>query len=97
MIYTTFHSKSSRPLPTKREMNHIYLVAYVAETFGAGKKKFFQYVKENGISQRDNTAQAIWQVGKGDGIFLDILNDDGTIKDEAFMEKWIDWGGVRHK
>jgi len=67
----------------------IYLVAYVAETFGEGKKEFFQYVKENGISQRDNTAQAIWQVGKGDGMFLDILNDDGTIKDEAFMKKWI--------
>src|SRR5208337_2696019 len=49
----------------------IYLVAYVAETFGAGKKKFFQYVKENDISQKNNTAQAIWQVGKGDGMFLD--------------------------
>jgi hypothetical protein len=67
----------------------IYLLAYVAETFGAGKKKFFQYVKEKGISQKDNTAQAIWQVGKGDGIFLDILNDDGTIKDKAFIKKWI--------
>lgn len=67
----------------------IYLVAYVAETFGAGKKKFFQYVKENRISQKDNTAQAIWQVGKGDGVFLDILHDDGTIKDVEFIKKWI--------
>lgn len=67
----------------------IYLLAYVAETCGAGKEKFFQYVKEKGISQKDNTAKAIWQVGKGDGIFLDILNKDGTIKDEAFVKKWI--------
>jgi len=67
----------------------IYLVAYVSETFGAGKKRFFQYVKENDISQKDNTAQAIWQVGKGDGLFLDILHDNGTIKDVEFIMKWI--------
>ncbi len=67
----------------------IYLVAYVAGTFGAGKEWFFQYVKENGISQKDNSAQAIWQVGKGDGVFLDILNDDGTIKDIEFIKQWV--------
>jgi hypothetical protein len=67
----------------------IYLIAYVAHTFGAGKEKFFQYVKNKGISKKDNTAQAIWQVGKGDGVFLDILNDDGTIKDVEFIKNWI--------
>ncbi len=67
----------------------IYLVAYVAETFGAGRKRFFQYVKEKGISQKENAAQAIWQVGKGDGVFLDILNNDGTIKDVEFIKSWI--------
>ena len=67
----------------------IYLIAYVAKTSGAGKKSFFQYVKEKGISQKDNTAQAIWQVGKGDGVFLDILYKDGTIKDVEFIKKWI--------
>jgi len=67
----------------------IYLVAYVSETFGAGKKRFFQYVKKNGISQKDNTAQAIWQVGKGDGVFLEILHEDGTIKDVEFIKNWI--------
>lgn len=67
----------------------IYLVAYVAETFGAGKKRFFQFIKEKDISQKENTAQAIWQVGKGDGVFLDILYDDGTIKDVDFFKKWI--------
>lgn len=67
----------------------VYLVAYVSETYGAGKKKFIQYVKEKGISQKDNTGQAIWQVGKGDGVFLEILHDDGTIKDVEFIKKWI--------
>jgi hypothetical protein len=67
----------------------IYLVAYVAETFGSGKKRFFQYVKENGISKKDVTAQAIWQVGKGDGVFLEILHNDGTIKDVEFIKKWV--------
>ncbi len=67
----------------------IYLVAYVAEGFGAGKLKFFQYIKENGISQKPNTAQAIWQVGKGDGVFLNVLNADGTVKDVEFFRKWI--------
>jgi len=67
----------------------IYLVAYVSETFGAGKRRFFQYVKEKGISQMDNTAQSIWQVGKGDGVFLDILHNDGTIKDVEFIKSWI--------
>lgn len=67
----------------------IYLVAYVSETFGSGKAIFFQYVKDRGISRKDNTAQAIWQVGKGDGVFLDILHEDGTIKDIDFIRKWI--------
>jgi len=68
----------------------IYLVAYVSEIFGAGKRRFIQYVRENGVSQNYNSAQAIWQVGKGDGVFLEILHDDGTIKDVEFIKKWID-------
>lgn len=67
----------------------IYLIAFVAETYGPGKQIFFDYVKRNGISEKDNSAQAIWQVGKGDGVYLDVLNDDGTIKDRNFFAKWI--------
>lgn len=66
----------------------IYLVAYVSETYGKGKDKFFEYVKINNISDKPNSAQAIWQVGKGDGVYLDILNDDGTIKDWNFIKEW---------
>ncbi len=71
----------------------IYLVAYVAETYGAGKSTFFNYIKQSGISEKENTAQAIWQVGKGDGVYLEILNDDGTIRDWNFIVDWIKGNG----
>ena len=66
----------------------IYLVAYVAETCGSGKDKFFKYIKDNNISDKDNTAQAIWQVGKGDGVYLNVLTEDGRIKDWDFIKNW---------
>jgi hypothetical protein len=67
----------------------IYLVAYVSESYGIGKERFFEYVKKNNISDKDNSAQAIWQVGKGDGVYLEILNEDGTIKDWNFIKEWL--------
>lgn len=67
----------------------IYLVAYVAENFGTGRERFFQYIKSNNISDKDNSANAIWQVGKGDGAYLGILNQNGSVKDWDFMNKWI--------
>jgi len=66
----------------------IYLVAYVGDTFGRGRTKFIEYMKQKGISKK-NSSQAIWQVGKGDGVYLGILNDDGTIRDAKFIEDWI--------
>lgn len=67
----------------------IYLVAYVSEKYGRGKEKFFEHIKSKGISEKANSAQAIWQVGKGDGQFLGILNNDGSVKDWSFMANWI--------
>jgi len=67
----------------------IYLVAYVSETYGKGKEKFLEYIKKNNISDKDNSAQAIWQVGKGDGNYLGILNDDGAIRDWEFIREWL--------
>lgn len=72
----------------------IYLVAYVAETFGAGKQAFLQYIGKSGITDNGNSAQAIWQVGKGDGVYLGILNDDGTVKDWGFFSSWIKGTGT---
>ena len=68
----------------------IYLVAFVSETYGAGRDVFFKYIKDAGISDKDNSAQAIWQVGKGDGVYLNILHSSGLVKDWNFMKKWID-------
>lgn len=67
----------------------IYLVAYVSENHGSGKSRFFQFIMDSRISRKDNTAQAIWQVGKGDGVFLDLLKSDGKIKDYEFFKNWI--------
>lgn len=67
----------------------IYLVAYVSETHGSSKSRFFQFIMDSRISQKDNTAQAIWQVGKGDGVYLELLESDGSIKDYGFFKSWI--------
>ncbi|WP_312474755.1 hypothetical protein [Neobacillus sp.] len=67
----------------------IYLVAFVAETYGPGKTVFFDYIMKSGISEKVISAKAIWQVGKGDGVYLEILNNDGTIRDWGFFANWI--------
>jgi hypothetical protein len=83
------HILRSDPLELGASCIDIYLVAYVSDTIGPGKKEFFRYIKEKRISQKDNAIQAIWQVGKGDGVFLEILHKDGSIKDKEFIKKWI--------
>ena len=83
------HILNIRPADLGASCIDIYLVVYVAETFGAGKENFFKYIKKNGISDKINTAQAIWTVGKGDGVFLGVLNDDGTVRDWDFINKWV--------
>lgn len=84
------HILSRRPSDFGASVIDIYLVAYVAETYGAGKDTFFNYTKNVGISDKSNSAQAIWQVGKGDGVYLDILHENGKVRDWAFMTKWIE-------
>ncbi|WP_319801575.1 nucleoside triphosphate pyrophosphohydrolase [Mesobacillus jeotgali] len=67
----------------------IYLVAYVAENVKPGKQAFIEYVMQQGITDKPNSAQAIWQVGKGDGTYLGVLNEDGSVRDWDFFRKWI--------
>ncbi|MCY6369406.1 hypothetical protein [Clostridium ganghwense] len=67
----------------------IYLVAYVSENYGIGKENFFKYIRNAGITEKHNSIQAIWQVGKGDGTYLGILNEDGSVKDWNFINCWI--------
>ena len=67
----------------------IYLVAYISEKYGSGRSIFCQYVLNSGISEKERSALAIWQVGKGDGVYFGILNEDGSIKDRDFIVRWI--------
>jgi len=83
------HLLEHRPSDFGSGVVDIYLVAYVAQTYGAGKDIFFNYIKSSEISQEASSAQAIWQVGKGDGVYLGILNDDGSVKDWGFMYSWL--------
>jgi len=67
----------------------IYLVAYVSQQSKPGKQAFIEYVLRYGITDKPHSAHAIWQVGKGDGVFLGILNEDGTVKDWNFFRQWV--------
>jgi hypothetical protein len=55
----------------------------------AGKNTFFNNIKISGILAKGNTSQAIWQVGKGDGVFLEIINEGGAVKDWEFLNRWV--------
>lgn len=83
------HILSGNPNDFGANCVDIYLVANVAETCGAGKEPFCDYILSNGISEKENSAGAIWQVGKGDGVYLGVLNKDGTIRDRDFFVRWI--------
>ena len=84
------HILAGRPSEFGASCIDIYLVAFVAENHGKGKELFYKYVKENGISDKDNSAQAIWQVGKGDGVYLEVLHNDGGVKDWEFLKSWVE-------
>ncbi|WP_394899557.1 DUF6884 domain-containing protein [Clostridium paraputrificum] len=67
----------------------IYFVAYVAEKYGTGLDRLFDFVREKKITDKRNSANAIYQVGKGDGIYLGLLNKDGKVLNWDFFNEWI--------
>lgn len=67
----------------------IYIVAYIAENIDVGKEVFIDYCLNNGMAGTENSSSAIYWVGKGDGVFLGILNKDGTVRDWEFMNRWV--------
>lgn len=67
----------------------IYIVAYVAENIGIGREEFCKYCIENEMAGTENSAGAIYSVGKGDGVYLKLLNSDGTVKDWKFFSEWL--------
>ena len=83
------HILAGKPSEFGASCIDIYLIAFVGETYGAGKNIFFKYVMENGITDKEKTAQAIWSVGKGDGVYLEILQHDGLVKDWDFLKSWV--------
>ena len=68
----------------------IYLVAYVSETYGQGQDRFNEYIIEHKISQNIEDALAIWEVGISDGVYLGLLNEDGSVSDWNFFKKWVE-------
>ena len=83
------HILCNRPSYFGANCIDMYLIAYIAESFGSGKDICFKYIFNANITQESSLAEAIWMVGKNDGEFLDILNSDGTVKDWDFMNEWI--------
>lgn len=67
----------------------IYVVGYVAENYGIGIEEMFNWARIKSITEKLGSTKAIYQVGKGDGVYLEILNNDGTIKDWTFFKKWV--------
>lgn len=82
------HIQSVHPIKLGASCIDIYLVAYVAEMYGSGRENFFRYIFENEMTKKENSAQAIWQVGKGDGVYLNILNNDGSVNDWDYIISW---------
>lgn len=48
-----------------------------------------EYCRSVKITEKLNSVNAIYNVGKGDGVYLGLLNNDRTIKDKEFFRKWI--------
>lgn len=68
----------------------IYFVGFVCENYGITIEDMFNFLKEKSITEKVNSAKAIYTVGKGDGIYLDLLYNDGRIKNWEFFNKWIE-------
>lgn len=67
----------------------IYLVGFVAENLGCGEHLMGEYCKLAGITEKELYIKAIYNTGKSDGEYLEILNNDGTVADWDFFEKWV--------
>lgn len=67
----------------------MYLVGYVSENMGPGEHMMQEYCKISGITEKELCVKAIYNTGKNDGEYLGVLNNDGTVADWDFFEKWI--------
>ena len=83
------HILKTDPFDLGANVLDIYLVAYVSENYGQGKERFNEYIIEHKISSHIEDALAIWEVGISDGLYLELLNEDGTVDDWEFFKKWV--------
>ncbi len=69
----------------------VYLIAYCADQ-SPGKplpEAVKLFYKKAGIVKKPYQINAIVNIGKGDGIFLGILDSEGNAADLVFMRKWL--------
>lgn len=67
----------------------IYLVAYFIQLKKSTDLGVFKkFVIDNGISNREASASAIWSVGTNDGKFLNLFDSRLNIIELDFFEKW---------
>jgi len=67
----------------------IYLIAYfIQETESKDFEKFKTFVINKGISEKEGSATAIWNVGTSDGKYLGLFDKYLNILDWTFFEKW---------
>lgn len=67
----------------------IYTVAWIAQKYGPGVTKFRETAQELKLGGTDKSINAIWQVGKCDGVDLELLNNDGSVADWSFFRHWL--------
>ena len=83
------HVLKTDPFDLGPNVLDVYLVAYVSEKYGQGQERFNEYIIERKISSHIEDAIAIWEVGLADGLYLELLNEDGSVADWNFFKKWV--------
>jgi len=68
----------------------IYTVAWIAEHYEGGRQTFLQIASDMHLAGTENSINAIWTVGRRDGMDLELLNNDGTVADWGFFRHWIE-------
>lgn len=69
----------------------VYLVAYyLTNNSKSDFSNFKDFIFEKGVSLKELSARAIWDVGTNDGKFLDLFDNDLNIIDFDFFINWSD-------
>lgn len=83
------HILKTDPFDLGANVLAVYLVAYISENYGQGQERFNEYIIEHKISNNIEDSLAIWEVGTSDGLYLELLDEDGAVVDWDFFKKWV--------